>query len=415
MLYPKHLIEFANASNAFEKITLESGEIENRYIGTVADIGNNITIEEDMNKTYNTATLELPALQKEVQGSVLDTIDFKRFDIFRIYFNYFNTRAEAEAASKDDLDLIFDGYVDETPLMENKMSGLIYSDLGLKSTAGLMYEVSSVIPFYNSNLQFILETAQDYSSTYVNGWTIDPNISLTWVFKVNGKNYLGEVFDEMRKNYAIQVYQLPNGYMNISVPSSFDNNYDQTWVMNLEENVFDVNYGNVAQKVDCIIVLGLNCIGIAFDPIAYQLKQGVTEDDLDIDITPTKSLLNPIFISRRDLTNEEDCQRVAREKLLEMAKNYVITLECKYEPDMTVGSPFVIINSQKVNSNQVWFVKHRTIKFDKEGGIIMIIKGFSNSITDFPEDIVLSPEGMFDTDILELSSKITSVTQLHTG
>ena len=121
MIYPKHLIEFGNASNAFEKITLENGEVTLDYIGTLADIGNNIVIEEDLYKTYNTASLELPAIQNEF----FDTIDFKRFDVFKIYFKYFENKSDADSATKDDLDLILDGYIDSTPMRESKLEGVV--------------------------------------------------------------------------------------------------------------------------------------------------------------------------------------------------------------------------------------------------------------------------------------------------
>ncbi len=72
----------------------------------------------------------------------------KRFDVFKIYFKYFENKADADSAGIDDLDLIFDGYVEATPMSESKMSGLNYEGLSLKSTAGLFYETNSPVKFF---------------------------------------------------------------------------------------------------------------------------------------------------------------------------------------------------------------------------------------------------------------------------
>lgn len=408
--YAKHLILFGNGSNAFQYTKLENGEYVRNYVATVSDIGNNIVIEEDMLKTYNEATLEVPA----IRNSYLNTLDLKKYDVFKIYFKYFNNKTEADAATIDDLDLIFHGYINSLPTREDKSSGLIYSDLGLRSTSGLFYETTSLVKYFDSNLQFILETARDYSNLFNIDFDIDSNIKSNWIFKVGTSNYIGEVFDNLRKDYAINIFQKPDGVMNISLPSSFYPK-EESFIMDLKTNVFEIDYGDVTQNVDTIIVLGTNCVGIAFDPIAYQLKRGVLPKDLVNSINPDKSTLNPLMIFRRDLYSEEDCQRVAREKLLSLCKNYVITLKCKFEPSVQLGSQFIVINSNKLSPNQVWIVKHRHIEINKTGGAIMTIKGYSNSISEFPEDLVLDSSGIYDTDILELGSRIESVTTLHTG
>lgn len=410
MKHPKHLILFGNASNAFKVVELETGERIRQYSATIADLGNNIVIEEDLTKTYNTATLELPAIKTEF----LDTIDLKKYDVFKIYFKYFDTKEEADNANIEDLHLIFNGYVAETPMSESKTTGLVYPELRLRSTSSLLYESATQIDYFSGDLNLILETADKYSSlfAFIPKVEIDKNIKPTWVFNVSGGNFLGPVLDNLRKDYALHIFQKPNGNLFIGLPSSFDLDR-QHYIMDVHSNVRNIDYGDVTQNVDCIIVLGTNCLGIAFDPIAYQMKQGVLPKNLKPSVVPDKSLLNPRMIFRRDLFNEEDCQRIAREQLLEMGKNYAITIDCLYDPLLGLGDTFIVTNSQRIKPNQIWVVKNKSTSISKSGAAVMTITGYSNSIIEFPEDIVLSPEGVFDTDILELSQKVDNVTRLH--
>jgi len=411
MKYPKHLILFGNASNAFQGTkTLSTGEVVKNYASTIADIGNNIVINEDLLKTYNTATIDLPAISNEF----FNTIDMKRFDVFKIYFKYFENKADADSAGIDNLDLIFDGYVEATPMSESKMSGLNYEGLSLKSTAGLFYETNSPVKFFDGTINTILEAIQQYSvSTYfLSGLEVDSNISPNWLFKVGTSNFLGEVFDNIRKGYSVNIYQESDGVLRIRLPSSFSESQNP-WIMDILTNAFEVDYGDVSQNVDSIVVAGTNCIGVAFDPITYQLKNGVLRENLVSKIVPVNRLLNPIVIVRRDLYSTEDCQRVAREKLLEIAKNYVITIKCLYEPEMQLGDTFIVNNSQKIFNTQIWIIKSKTIKINKSGAATLTIKGYSNCLVDFPEDILTSATGILDTDILELTDRVVSATELH--
>jgi hypothetical protein len=411
MKYPKHLIVFGNASNAFQgNRTLSTGEVVRNYVATVADIGNNITIEEDLDKTYNEASLDLPAIRNEF----FNTIDFKRFDVFKIYFKYFNTKEEADAATVDNLDLIFDGYIESTPMSESKMDGLNYNSLGLRSTAGLFYETNSPVRFFDGTLQTIIDTIIQYSvSTYfLTGLEVDSNISQNWVFKVGTTHFIGEVFDNIRKNYALKIFQKSNGVLKIQLPSSFGSHFNP-WIMDVLNNVFEIDYGDVSQNLDSVVVIGTNCIGVAFDPITYQLKNGVLRENLVSSIIPDNRLLNPKVVVRRDLFNSEDCQRVARELLLEIAKNYVITIKALYEPGVQLNDVFIVNNSKKILNNQLWIVKHKTVEINKDGAATMTIKGYSNSLVEFPEDILISATGILDTDILELTDRVINATELH--
>ena len=411
MKYPKHLIVFGNASNAFQGTrTLSTGEVIKNYAATVADIGNNITITEDIKKTYNEATIDLPAIQNEF----FNTIDMKRFDVFKIYFKYFDNKEDAEAAGVDDLDLIFDGYVESTPMTESKTEGLVYNGLRLKSTAGLFYETNSPVKFFDGTINTIMEAVQQYgvSTYFLTGLEIDPNISANWVLKVGTNNFLGEVFDNIRKSYSINIYQESDGNLRIRLPSSFSE-FQNPWIMDLLTNAFEVDYGDVSQNTDSIIIVGTNCVGVAFDPITYQLKNGVLRENLVSSIVPNNRLLNPRVIVRRDLYNTEDCQRVARETLLEVAKNYVISVKCLYDPEIQLGDTFIINNSRKVFNTQIWIVKSKTINISKDGAATLDIKGYSNCLVDFPEDILISATGILDTDILELTDRVVSATELH--
>ena len=184
------------------------------------------------------------------------------------------------------------------------------------------------------------------------------------------------------------------------------------YVFDLKQNVTNIDHGEITNNVDCVIVYGLNCLGVAFDPIAYQLKMGVGEEDITPNIVPTKDNINPLRIYRRDLMGEEDCQSVAKSKLVELARNYSISFGCEYDPRYKVGNMFVIKNSKKIKDTQKWIIKKIDVNINK-GDIGMTVTAYSNSVSDFPDNILLPSSGLLDTDVLEITEQITNVTELR--
>lgn len=375
------------------------------------DFGDEIVIEEELKSTFMKVSFNLPFFET----SNFSTKQIKRYDVAQIYFNFFTNAFDRQNANIDSMIKIFDGYVHNIPVSESKGTGIKYNSVTLRSAIALMYERSATIAFYTGNLNFILDQAiqQTNFTQYVNQVLVDPNIGSNLIFKIENSTFFGEVLDGIKQKYAVQIFQTGNKDLYFQFPSSFNGEDVTTFPYDMKVNCFNMNYGDLTQKIDTVIVVGLNCLGIAFDPIAYQLKNGVSPDELSGTVVPDKNLLNPRLIYRRDVFDEETAQRIARETLLELAQNYTISFDGEFFPEQRVGQRFVIQNSQVLDESQKWIIKRRTITYQKSGAIKCNITGYANSIGDFPTDIALDSSGIFDVDILSLQNREVNSTTLH--
>jgi hypothetical protein len=381
--------------------------VETKYPGhrlvirdKVYDIGNNITIEEDLDTIYISGSLDLP----NITTNEWSTQGLRKYDTLNIYFKYFDNEVDRQQSNINDMQVIFTGYIDTLPTSEDKSSGLNYNGLGFKSSIALAWERSAIIPFASRKVIDIITQALEYTklNLLIDSIEYDSNIPDYFTPKVDSTYYFGNVLEQLKDNYAIQTYQKGNGTLVIKQPSSFYSGERTVFEYDLTTNIFNIDYGDITQKVDCVCVFGLNDAGIAFDPIAYQLRLGQTPTGETI--SPNPEDLNPLYIIRRDLLGQEACQLLAREKLIELAKNYAISFDCVYEPNQNVGDMFVIKNSSVIDSNQKWIIKKRTVSISKDN-IRCNITAYSNSIVDLPEDLLLSSTGVLDTDILEIKDR----------
>jgi hypothetical protein len=379
MKYPKHLLVIKDK---------------------VMNIGNNITIEEDIDASYITMTFELPYIKTDN----FDTTDIKKYDNCELYFAWFNSTDERDAANTEDMHKVITGYIDSFTRSESKDTGIVYN-ITVKSTWGLAYERSSEIKYFTGTIPTIIDHAIQNSSLaqYIHDIDIR-GISENLVINVDSSIYLGEVFKKMSEDYIFKVYQINDGTLRVWTPTYFISNNNNVHQYDLTQNVFNIDYGDGQNNIDCVIVYGTNVSGVAFDPIAYMLKN--QSEVIPTPQTIDQGKLNPLKIERRDLYSEEDCQKVAREKLVELARNYTITLTVDYDPTHQLGDMFVIKNSKIVPEEQKWIIKKRTVTISKED-ISCSIVAYSNSVTDFPDDILISSTGILDTDMLEITDKVT--------
>lgn len=368
------------------------------------DIGDSISLDEELKRTFQTMSLTLPYITTEQWN----TTGIKRYDVIKLYYKEFNTAYEAEQATVADCDLIFDGYISEIEKPNfNKTTGRSIN-LQCKTTMGLSYERSTQIKFFNANISTFLEKALNETNLfdsipqiYVQG------LSDNLILKIDSTTFFGNVVDNIREKYVFNAFQNRTGELYIKTPFYMSQQTTNTRIYDLETNIFDFNDGSASSKSDCIIVLGTECIGIAFDPISYQLKNGIT----DSVTTPDLNLLNPEYIFRRDIFNQEEAQEVARNVLLERAKNYTISFDTIFDPTLKPGEPFLIRNVDTIPENQTWITKKITTTLGKSEKKSTIV-AYSHSLSDFPEDILLSPSGLLDTDILGVREKVDSTLEL---
>lgn len=375
----------------------------------IFDIDDNITITEDLDKVPIEASFTIPFINE----GALDTTNLHKYDAVKIYFKFYESARARDIGTLDDMYLVFDGYITTLENSENKSGGDEYN-VKCVSTAGLMYERGTLVPTFTGTIPMICEQLLDQGNM-INYF---PNINIegfsqNFVAQVESNKFLGKVFDEMKEKYAMYIFQSGNGDLWITLPSWFGEQTEfKTY--DLQQNVFDINYGEITQNVDTVVCFGAgNVFGVAFDPISYQLKLGTDPNNLQNTVQPERELMSELYIYRRDLFGSEDCQRVAKEKLIELAKNYSLSFSTEFDPLQKVGDKLVIINSKKISPGQKWIIKSREITIQKSD-ISCNITCYSNSIQDIPENMLSSAVlGLLDTDTYEITEKIENEVNLH--
>lgn len=382
MYYPKHLLVIKDKS---------------------FNIGNNFVIDEDLDRIYQEMTFDVPYYS---EGSwTLKDINYH--DRVQLYFKFFNTPQERDAASIEDLDLVFDGYIEDRPISENKSEGIQWKSLKCKSTFGLAFERTTLTKFFEANIQTILQKGIEevHLSEFIPSLYFSNDLSENLILKVDSTNKFGEVCNTIKTKYAINIFQAGNGSLYIQTPLFFYNGAINVYEYDLRDTIFDIDYGNISTRINAVCVLGTNAVGAAYDPISYQLMLGVPENELQNNITPNPIYLYPRFIERKDLFSTEDCQQVARNILVDSAKNYTINFSTMFDTKQKLGDMFLIKGSEIIPETQKWIIKKRNITINKNN-ITCNITGYSNGIIDFPDNILLDASGLLDTDILNVSDKV---------
>lgn len=373
------------------------------------DLGDNFTFEYSLDNIFINTTFNFPYVQNEQ----FDTTNFSKYDAVKIYYNEFDTAAEANSATITNLVKIFDGYIDKLPLTLDKQSGYQYS-ITCKSRMGLSFERTAKINLYTGTLFTFLQTAIENSG--LSEWITNINlegINRDFVLKIDSSKFFGEVLENIKDKYALHIYEDSNNVLNIKTPfflsqqSSID-----AYEYIVDENVYDIDFGDLTNRIDTVICVGTNAVGVAFDPIAYQLKFGTSTENIVTNPTIDPAKLNIRYVYRRDVFNQQECQEIARNTLVDLAKNNTISFSTQFIPTQTVGEPFIIRNAAKIPESQLWTIKSITFNLGKQQNNCTIV-GYSNSIIDFPEDILLSNTGILSTDILQITEKVEDSLQLR--
>jgi hypothetical protein len=380
MKYPKHLVV-----------------IQDKCL----NVGNGFSLSVDLDEGIVTMSFELPYIN---QGG-FDTTTIKKYDRCDFYFGMFDDKEVMENASINDLKQELYGYIDSFTVSEDKEGGLNYN-ITAKGTLNLLKERSAVISSYNGYLEEIF----DWGVTYTDLTAYIPFADTTglvnnFIINVQTSKLFYEVLQGIKEKYAVQVFQLGDGGIFIQSPTYLQKQFS-TLIYEMDSSIFNIDYGELSNNVDSVVVYGTNVVGIAFDPITYQLKYSLakTPGSADVDL----SKLNPLKLYRREFFSEEDCQRLAQEKIVEIAKNYSITINCAYHPSAEIGKAVIIKGSRLISDEQVWIIKKKELSIGKDEGVDMTLVLYSNSVSDFPEDRLIGATGLLDTDMINITDKVES-------
>jgi len=386
-----------------------------------------ITGDFDIDNLCGEVTFSLPyyitlpdstTVQYNQADTGVNTNELKKFDRCNIYYGEFETDPGAITQHGEEdyraggvqLTKIFEGFIDTVKLSKSK-SSISYNftalgTLGMANYKNLSYEhkegtAGTLIPTW---LQISgLQIGEFNIPGQVPAYDYIPLSKMRFVdvdadnFLIvgNGGTALKDVLSGIREKYALIIHQSGDGYVNVLFPFFLVNNYGDAgvtaWEFNINDGtLYDIDYGDLTQAYNGIVVIGQGGIkGVAVDVIALQNNGGV---------------VNYLTLEHQDLKSEEDCQKVAREKLLEMEKNYFITVKTKFDPRFAVGQPVAIIDNDKYDGTQVFWIKKYSFTISKTD-VSCTVQASAAGQTLIPEDLIMASDGIADVDILEIRDK----------
>jgi len=355
------------------------------------------------------------------QETELDTNQLKKFDTCRLFYLESDIDGEVIQGTENGeniytvngerMTLIFDGFIDTIKLSKTKTS--INYEIGALGTLGLANYRNLEYKHTTGNALELIPTLLQIAGLQQGQFNVTPverdliPISKVRFIDVDAKNRLltveggtdlKAVLESVRKKYAMIIHQSGDGYVNLMTPwflvkfggqnSTLNVN---AWSFDLNEgNLYEIDYGDLTVDYNAVVVLGNPPVyGVAVDPIAVQNNGGN---------------VNYLTFENRDLFSDEDCQKVARDKLIDMEKNYLVTLKTKFHPEFMVGQPFIIVDNDRFDGTQVLTIKKYSFVIDK-ADVSCTVQGFSGSATMIPDDIATSNTGVFDVDILQIRDK----------
>lgn len=368
MQYPKHFIQVKTS---------------------VLDLGDNIELQQDVDTVYKTLTFTIPY----VKNIDVDLLNIKKFDNVQLFYNEFRTSESRDNATFEDCVNIFNGYVQSVVVSEDKDNGveLVFT---CRSNLGLVYERTTLVKSYSASLSEIFtkglsEIGIMHLIPYVK---VSADIVDT-VVQVPSENNFGKVIDSIKKKYPIKVFESYDGGVFITTPSFFDKNYNLTllssfdvaasltrgsaresWKHDLKSDVNKINYGNVINNINCVVVIGYNYPGVAYDIASYRQQHGNTLKAENLSVET---------IYRRDIFNPIEARRLAYEELIDRLKNYTVELDTVFNPYQKIGDIVQIQNSVVIDEDVLFTIKRRNVTISSSDGVNCNIVLYRTGLSDY--------------------------------
>lgn len=390
----------------------------------ITDLAFGIRGEFDMDALAGTLDFNLPyhvpAPDGRSQNFIpttegVDLNNLRKFDTVELFFNMYE-EDPGELVEDSDGNIVvsatgelvpqvFDGFIDDIRLTKTK-SDINYSlqcmgTLGLSNYRQTAYNITSgeifqvlksvwdgsgleeVIPFETDVIAFDIE---------------EDNLFVKSSGGKDTKRLLMSIVDK----YVVIIHQRGDGKVMVLTPFYLLSAQDDeilnvnSWEFSLiNGTIWDLDYGSLTSIANAVVVIGdPPSVGVAVDTEAVSLNNGV---------------VNYQIFENRTAVGEENCQQIARNKLLEMERNNTVTFKTIFQPEFTIGQPFTIVDGDRFTGNEIFFIKKYAFTIAKND-VSCTVTGYNHSLTTLPEDIVISNTGVADVDVLGLREKIIDTT-----
>ena len=374
----------------------------------------------DMDEICGVLNFSLPYDNIEsAEGHIISFKNLTRFDLIQLFFKEFDT--DPGIVGVDDLTMVFDGYIDKIKLSKSKMDYPYTIEclgvLGLANERG--------VSLYNEEfggveaVHLLLQRAGMQKNSVGEGVDIIPknkvisNMQLgttELLIKWDGGKLLKEILDNVRDKYGVRVHYQGNGYLHVFEPMAFFSTTVAVdvvlWEFILEDNVISVDYGELTTKYNTVIVHygppGDEQVAIAVDPTSLQKNVGSGDN---VERINNYSIFH---IFRGDILSYDEAVKVAKNKLLELIRNYVVNLTIPFHPEYKV-TDFINFSDGEKYQQAFFMIKKYSFTISKTD-VSCTIQCVASTLDALPENFIISPLGITDIHTLEIEKDVTDET-----
>jgi len=383
----------------------------------VTDRADNISGSFDMDDLSGTLSFTLPYIDKRNEefneGSI--EIQFKsiikKWTFIRLFAQTFDTNEDSaiDLYNEGKLVQVFEGVV-ETAIPSRAKTDYNYS---INCIGTLSFVANEFKPIFGKELSgvpgteyFDFTIQQSGTANFIDLTKVERNLSEEagkLIVRWANSNDLKEIYASVKDDFGVRIHQQGNGIVNIFDPLYYFT-IDQVpaWEFVLGYNMFNIDYGDITGDVSMVECVGYGDIGYAIDPTGIALKGGT----LDIS-TDDEHIYNKITIFRLNITSLDELELEAKNVLLELMRNNVITFQTIFKPEINVGD-FITVQDGEIYSDQAMQIKSFTFDISK-GATHMTITAWRSVLATQPEALIVSKTGITDLDILEIRDKVTDI------
>lgn len=350
------------------------------FIGGVEyEGGDNIDYSLDLDTISNTGTIEMPFNA--------GYIDIDKFTPIEIYVG----EVDDINYTKDDLIRVWKGYIMDISLTDSK------------TNPGVSIEYADEMQWFNINqpvrpsiagllTEFVNVLRQSYiESDLVIPFGISTNVFTNTLVKPRKENNTIQQLESIREKTVVYIdYNSIDNTLFFKTPQYIQylqNGETEAWQFNDENILKELKLNSATSMITSVVYVGLGGRkGVAIDFLAFSQGKQAKEERYYAGWS----------------SNIQELEELAREKLLERARNNVIEFSTLIDNETLKIRPGDLIQIQNTRffNGEVFIVKNLHYNINKEGEAILNIQAFASVLSTLPEGFVMDDYNITDIDVV---------------
>lgn len=351
------------------------------------DNGDNLNYSYDLDSISNTGTIDMPF--DEIYYSL------NKFTPIQIYLG----EVDSINYNLNDLTKIWDGYIMNIGIIDSKTNPSIQLEFADKlqffninqpvrpSMAGLLTEYVNVLKqaYSESDVNLPFEIKIDAFENVI----VKPRKELNTI----------QQFETIREKTVIYIDYIPwDNTLIFKTPQYIQyvaNGVSEAWQFNKSNIMKELKINSTTNMVTSVVYVGLGGRkGVAIDFLALSSGNTFREERYYAGWS----------------SNVQELEKLAREKLLERARNNTVSFHTIVTNDTLKIRPgdLVQISDTRFLNGQIFIVKNLDYNISKQGDVILNITAYASVLSSIPEGFITKDYNVTDIDtVREQTDKVT--------